>query len=171
MSALVSGMIGGFVAATLVAVALRRQRPARKSADGWKTLRPGWLVNATIVGGACSAAFTGYILLFVGSSRPDAETQMTYALMLFIGFALATAYLAWISYGRTIMWKGDELRVRTSFGHDFVRRISDVRSVTRSDMLGEYRLRFRDGSTLRLSEYFHGAKELVARLPERVQTG
>ena len=169
MSALVSGLVAGAATAVLVAAARRSQKPARRSAGGWKTLRAGWLLDGTIVAGAGAAALTGYVLLFVGSSRPDADVQMTYVLLLFIGFAVATVYSAWLGYGRTIMWKGNQLRVRTVLGHGVVRRISDVRSVTRSERLGEYRLTFEDGSTLRLSADMHGSKELVARLPGRAR--
>ncbi|WEJ98387.1 MAG: hypothetical protein P0Y59_15720 [Candidatus Sphingomonas phytovorans] len=164
---MISGLIGAVLAAALCLIAERGQKRARANAEGWKTLRPGWLINATVTGMAAMAAFCGYLRFFVGSSRPDADTQMTYALILVIAFGLAALFGMWTNYGRTIMWKGDQLRLRTIFGHDAVRRISEVRSVTKSEMRGEYRLMFHDGSTLWLSAYLHGANELVAKLPRR----
>jgi hypothetical protein len=55
------------------------------------------------------------------------------------------------------------------FGHERVRRIPDVSRVRKSALTGDYRLTFRDGSTLWLSAYFHGSKELVKRLPKRAR--
>ncbi|PTQ12114.1 hypothetical protein CLG96_05990 [Sphingomonas oleivorans] len=169
MGAVVSGLIGAVIAAALVALADRGQKPAQAIIEGWRMLRPGWLLNFATAGSAGMAALFGYIFLFVGSSRPDADIQTPYAVILILAFGMAAIYVAWTSYGRTIMWKGNELRVRTSLGREMVCRISDIRSVTKSEMLGEYRLTFHDGSTLRLSAYFHGVKELVARLPKRAR--
>ncbi|MGH6615142.1 hypothetical protein [Sphingomonas sp.] len=163
MSAVISGLVGAVLAIVIVAMAVRRQRPARTDSDGWKTLRPSWLVNVTIAGSAGITALISYVLLFVGSSRSDGTTQMIYALILAITFAAMTIYATWIGYGRTIMWKGDALRIR-HFGRDTLRRIPDIWSITGNEALGEYQLVFRDGSTLRLSAYLHGSEELVARL-------
>lgn len=167
MSGVVSGLIGAVVAFALVTVAERKQKSARPNVDGWHTLRPGWLLNGVIVGCALLAGLMGYLLLSGGSTRPDADTQNIYAALLLAGFGGAAAYFGWTCYGRTVMWKGNKLRLRTSLGREVMHRMSDVSSVTKSEMWGEYRLTFRDGSSLRFSAYFHGAGELAAKLSRK----
>ena len=168
MGAVVSGLLGGVVFAILVTLAARTQKAARTNSEGWKTLRPGWLLNGMIV--ACiGMAVLAYYFRFCAVSVRDASTQLTSAYIIIIGFGMAAAYLAWISYGRTIIWKGNDLRVHTITGHDIVRRISDVFSVTKNEFHGEYRLIFRDASMLRFSAYFRGSTELIARLPKQAK--
>lgn len=162
MSGVVTGLVGGAVAFALVAIAERKEKLARTNSGGWKTLRAGWLMNGITLGCSGFAVLMGYFLLSGGSTRPDADTQNIAALLLLLGFGAGAFYFAWIGYGRTIMWKENELRVRTRFGRETVRYISDLSSITKSELRGEYRLTFRDGSTLWVSAYFHGAKELAA---------
>lgn len=170
MSALLSGVIGA-VAATALAVAARRwPGGAAPDADGWVTLRPNWLLNGTIL---VTAGLTGlfvYVLLFVGSSRADAASQMRYLLALAIAFGLGCLYTSWASYGRAIAWKGDRLRVRRRLGGgETLHLLSDLQSIERQDMRNEYRLTFRDGAILRISTYFTGAEDLAARAEEGIQ--
>lgn len=164
MSAVVSGLIGGFVAAALVALARRRRTAARLDADGWRTLRPGWMINLAFILSAALAAFCFYVWMFVGSSRPDADKQMMICLLLGVGFALGAVGAGWAGYGRRISWKGDELRIRRLGGGEIVQRFADIAGVTKKDALGEYHIDFRDGSRLRLSTYFRGVEELAETL-------
>jgi hypothetical protein len=164
MSAVVNGLIGGAVAVVLAAVAQRGQRSARIGADGWRLLRPSWLLHGTFFGCSAFASFITGILLSGGSSRPNADTQNLYAVALGAGFGLCALYVGWTTYGRTVAWKGKELRVRTAFGRESVRRFSDVRSIKKSESRGDYRVSFLDGSTLGFSAYLHGAQELAERL-------
>lgn len=169
MSSFVNGLIGGLIAFGLVQLADRSQKSARVDPKGWRTLRAGWLLNGIIAAYSGFAALIAYFFLEGGSARADAQTQNTVALFLLMAFGAVAIYTLWTSYGRRIMWKGNDLRVRVALGPVVVRRLSDVCSVKKNDVLGEYRLKFRDGSTLRLSAYFHGSKELVAKLPKRVR--
>ena len=161
----ISELVSGLFAASLISLSERKQKPGRWNAEGWRVLWAGWFMKGTILGGAAFAALMGLFLWAGGSALPDAETQNAYALLLLIGMSAVTLYLLWSAYGRTIMWKGEELRVRTIWKTETVYRIADVSSVTKSDMRGEYRLTFQDGSTLWLSAHLHGAKELIAKLP------
>jgi hypothetical protein len=167
MSAVVSGLIGAVVAFALVSLAERTQRSATAGLEGWKALRAGWLLNGTLIGAAALAALTGFFLLSGGSSRPDAATQNGFAALLFAAFTAGALYLAWTTWGRTIMWKDDELRVRSLWGGESLKRISDASKAERSELRGEYRITFRDGSRLRFSAHMHGADDLVAQLPRR----
>lgn len=164
MSAVVSGLVGAAIAFAISQLAERRQRRARLAPDGWRRLSPGWFYNGIIALCAALAMMMATILISGGSTRPDADVQNRYLLLLAAGFGAAAIYGAWSAYCRTIMWKGDELRVRTRAGREAVYQISDISSVTRHEMRGEHRLTFRDGSHLWLPIYFRGASELVSML-------
>jgi hypothetical protein len=164
MSAVISGLLGGAVAAVLAALAQRSQRAARMTEDGWRVLRPGWFIHATFVGCVALSSLITFSLITGGSTRSDAQTQNLYALALAIAFGLGALYVAWTSYARTLAWKGNDLRFRTITGRDEVRGISHVRSIRKSDARGDYRICFLDGSKLVFSAYLHGARELVEQL-------
>ena len=165
MSAVVIGLVGGAIALGLITLAQRRQKSAAIAKDGWKALRSGWLVNGCIIGTAALAAFFGYFLLNGGSALPDAQTQNGIAAVFLAVSASYVLYMAWMVFGRTIMWKGRELRVCTVTGKEATRQIADVTHIAKLEFLGEYRLTFRDKSTLRFSAHLSGANELVERLP------
>lgn len=167
MSALISGLVAGALAFGLVSLAQRPLRPAAAAPDGWKVLRPSRLIDATIVGVGALAAAAGAFLLGGGSTLPDAAVQNGIAALFLAASGACALYTAWTAYGRSVMWKGDRLRVRTLSGRDSLRRISDVSRVGKNEMLGEYRITFRDGSTLRFSASMHGARGLAAKLPRR----
>jgi hypothetical protein len=167
MPMMLSGLFGAAVAAALAAIASRRQKPASWRHGGWKALRPGWFSKLEIAGCAAFASFMVWFLATGGSTRPDAATQNLVGVLLLCACLAGAAWAGWAAYGRTIMWRGDELRVRTVFGRESVRRISDVKDVTESDVRGDYRVTFRDGSTLRFATHFHGSRELVTRLKRR----
>lgn len=161
----ISELIELIVPASLISLSERKQKPARWNAEGWRVLHVGWSMHSVILCCVVLIALMGLYLWASGQTRPDAETQSANALLVLIGTSAVTLYLLWSAYGRTIMWKGEELRVRTIWKTETVYRIADVSSVTKSDMRGEYRLTFQDGSILRLSAHLHGAKELIAKLP------
>lgn len=132
MSAVVSGLIGGVIAFGIVTLAERTQKSATQSHGGWRVLKPGWLINLTIIGGVALAALMGYFLLSSGSTLPDAATQNGFAALLLAAFIASAFYMAWTGYGRTIMWKGNALRVRAVAGKEVVRRLSDVTHVRKA---------------------------------------
>jgi hypothetical protein len=74
------------------------------------------LLHGTFVGSVIFTGLMAYLLLSRGSPRPDAETQNLYFFALAISFGCGAVYIGSIAYGRTIAWKGNQLRVRTS--HD-----------------------------------------------------
>ncbi len=161
MSPIISGLIGGAVATLIVWIAAKRQKPGRIDSAGWRTLRPNWLIHATFLGCAGLAALPAYILLSGGSTRADAEAQNFYALLLLLGFGLGALLTAWAGYGRTVRWKGDELRIRTIFGGERVHSFSDIMALKKSDASGVYKIRFGDGSNVSLSTYLHGVQGLI----------
>ncbi len=168
MRAVLIGLVAGVVAYALLSLAKRTQGSATATPDGWKKLRAGWLINGIIVGVTASAAFIAWFLLSGGSTLPDAARQNGFAILLFAAFAASASYTAWTTYGRTIGWKGDALLVRSVSGCESLKRISDVVEVKKREMRGEYRITFRDGSSLWFSAHMHGANELLAKLPRKV---
>lgn len=164
MSSLITGLIGGAIAALLSALALRNQRKASICDDGWRTLRPGWFLHGTFIGCCAFAALTMAFLLNGGSSLPDAETQNLYAVGILASFALMAVYLWRITYAQSIAWKGGTLRVRWTFGRERLWKFAEVSSVKERDFLDDCRIRFTDGSSMTFSLYLHGAEELRARL-------
>jgi hypothetical protein len=167
MSAVVTGLIGAVAAVAVVMLAERTQKPAIMRSGGWTALRPSWLLHGCMILCIGFGALMIYFLLSGGSSRPDASTQNMFALMLLAVAAAGAVYGGWTSYGRKIMWKGNELRIRSPLGREVLQRLSDVVEVTKSETRGEYRVTFRDGSKFWFSAHMHGANDLVARLPQR----
>jgi len=165
MSSLITGLVGGAIAALLSALALRNQRKASLCDEDWRTLRPGWFLHGTFIGCCAFVALAVTFLLGGGSSLPDAETQNLSAVGILASFALMAAYLWWIAYARSIAWKDGTLRVRWAFGRERLWRFAEVSSVKERDFLGDCRIRFTDGSSMTFSLYVHGAEELRARLP------
>ena len=73
MSPWITGLIGGAIAAVLCALALRNQKAAEISRDGWKILHPSLLLHAIFILGFALTSLFAYIALSGGSSLPDAD--------------------------------------------------------------------------------------------------
>lgn len=161
---LLSGIVGAAVAGSFAAAALRLRGPASIDRSGWKVLKPSWFLHGSFIALLVCTFLVAVFLISGGSSAPDAATQNIYAMALGVGFGCGATYLGWATYGREVSWSREEIRLRTAVGTDFVRRFSEVFRVTKFELLGEYRVEFQDGSTLRFSQYLGGAQELANRL-------
>jgi len=170
MSAVINGLLGGAIATLLVAAARRTQRSARLQADGWHTLRPGWLLYGAFGLSLALSLFIGWILLNGGSTRPDAETQNLYASGLAIAFGCGAIYMAWVNFGRTIAWRDTEIRISTLFRKDAYVRFEDIQSIAPNEANDDFRITLREGSKLVLSPYFHGATELADQVGSFVES-
>jgi hypothetical protein len=166
MSPWITGLIGGAIAAVLCALALRNQKAAEISRDGWKTLHPSLLLHAIFILGFALTSLFAYIALSGGSSLPDADAQNLYLAALLTALAVMTVYLWWTTYAQTIAWKGQQLRVRRAFGKDRNWQFTEIRSIKVSEFRGDCRIRFNDGSGITFSSYLHGSKQLLGRLPK-----
>lgn len=164
MSPWITGLIGGAIAAALCSLALRKQKDAEISSDGWKTLRPSFLLHGIFILGFALTSLFAYLALSGGSSLPDAETQNISLAVLLAAFAAMTIYLWWTTYAQTIAWKGRELRARRVFGKERHWSFTEIRSIKESDFRGDCRIRFNDGSGIIFSSYLHGSKQLLGRL-------
>jgi cytochrome bd-type quinol oxidase subunit 2 len=164
MSPWITGLIGGAIATVLCAIALRNQKAAKISSDGWKTLQPSPLLHGIFILGLALTSLFAYIALSGGSSLPDADTQNLSLATLLTAFAVMMVYLWWTTYAQTIAWKGQRLRVRYVFGKERHWQFSEIRSIKVSDFRGDCHIRFNDGSGIIFSLYLHGSNQLLGRL-------
>lgn len=164
MSALISGLVAAIIVAALDSLFRRNKKNATVTPNGWNALTPGSMINVGLLCSIAGAALAAGFLIVGGSGRPDAAIQNALAIVFIVIFLAAGFYIFWQSYGRTIMWKGNALRVRSMFRKEEERRFSDVTQVKENVTMQEYRVTFRDGSRLRFSAYLRGADEFVAKL-------
>jgi hypothetical protein len=149
------------LAVALLAVASARTRP---DAKGWRALKPGAMHWAALLLGLGLTALFLWVLLFVGSSRADAERQMAILFWLTLAFALGTLLAglqALATSRRRARWRGETLVFRQS-GAECRRRLDDV--VAMGPSLFGVRLRFADGAAVDLDPYATGARELFDRI-------
>ena len=158
---LVSGLIGAVIVAVLAA-AVGRARPDRK---GWRLISPSAMHWTGILLGGGLVLLMGYVRLFVGSTRPDADTQMMILTWLIVAFAVCTILTArsMITIRRqAIRWRG----MRLVYNRRGEERQVDLSTVSRidHDLIGRAVLRLGDGAVLRLDSYARGARELIEAL-------
>ena len=162
-------IIIGLVAAVLVSVltALAVRAPPDKA--GWRRIAPSGMHWTGIVLGGGLVLLMSYVRLFVGSSRADAESQMTILTWLIAAFAVGTiaVALSMAAIGRrAVRWRGARLLYRQD-GQEHEADIATVTAV-RNTMLGQTELRFADGKVLLLDPYARGARELIEAAEERL---
>ncbi|MFK7843248.1 MAG: hypothetical protein AB8B54_13370 [Sphingorhabdus sp.] len=165
MSALVSGLVGAALAAFLVVLSAKTRKRVQPNTEGWKVLRPNWLIKGTILGSGGMSLFFGYIWLFIGSSRLDAETQMISALVIFAVFGFQTLFLIWLCFARTIMWKGNKIRIKWALGSTSTMSMNYIEAVKENRSFGFYRLVFTDRKSFLVSKEMHGIDQLLEKLP------
>jgi hypothetical protein len=158
-------IIVGLVATVLVAVLAAAGGKTALDKRGWRLIAPSAMHWTGILLGAALTLLMGYVRLFVGSTRPDADTQMTILTWLIVAFALCTILTAWsmITIRRqAIRWRG----MRLVYNRRGEERQVDLSTVSRigHDLLGRAVLRFADGTVLRLDSYARGARELIEAL-------
>jgi hypothetical protein len=103
MRPILTGLIGAVVTLILLAIAERGQKSAGVLPDGWKTLRPSWLMNFSI---ALLAGLAGIIIYYFvngGSALPDADKQNAMAALILAASGLCAVYCVWVTYGRSVM--------------------------------------------------------------------
>jgi hypothetical protein len=160
------GAISGAIVWSLARIAAR---PTVPGPNGWRRITPGPMYWAGAGLGGVLFLLMGYVWLFVGSARVDAEHQMNVLFWLIVAFGIGTAILAggiadirW----QSIHWHGGQLAFRARDGGRAVRSFDDLESIRR-DFLGRYILQFSDGQTARLDEYAAGSGELLKSMEER----
>lgn len=163
--AIITGLIGGAVAAGLGLYMNARPARAAQSGEGWRILRPRPVLHGAVLLCALMAALPAWALLTGGSHRPDAAQQNMAAAGLVIGFGLGTVYLAWLTYGVRASFRDGRLRVRRLL-ETREYPYSDIVGLRKSEDTGELRLTLRGGRRLRLSPYFSGLAEFEDSLAQ-----
>ncbi|MGQ3344582.1 hypothetical protein [Bosea sp. (in: a-proteobacteria)] len=163
---LLAAIAGGVVTAILSLLVARAK--SRPDIRGWRHLKPSPMHWTGIGLGDGLCLLMVYIRLFVGSSRADAETQMTiltWLIILFGFLTIATAIAMHALQRRSVRWRGTSL----SFTRGSVteqRKFDEVQQV-RVNPLGQAVVFFADGSFLRIDPHASGASELLELLEER----
>jgi small-conductance mechanosensitive channel len=140
---------------------------APEDSAGWQRVVPAPMHWTAIVLGTGMVLVMGYVRLFVGSVRADAEQQMTILTWLIIAFALGTVIVAWSLAAirrSAIRWRGAKIVWRRG-GRETEADLAALCEV-HGNWLGHTVLRFADGKVLRLDPYARGSSELLDRAQE-----
>lgn len=161
-------IVAGLAAAVIVAVLAAVGGKAPPDKAGWRSIRPSGMHWTGVIIGTGLVLLMSYVRLFVGSSRPDAESQMAILGWLIVAFALGTIAVALSMAAilrRAIRWRGSRIVYRLG-GRE---QEDDLTSVTdvRNNFVGHTVLKFADGMTLRLDPYAQGSRELIETVQER----
>ena len=162
-------IVAGLAAAVILAVlaALGGKAPPDKA--GWRSIKPSSMHWTGVTLGTGLVLLMAYVRLFVGSSRPDAESQMNILSCLIVAFALGTIAVALSMAAirrQGLRWRGSRLVFhRGGREHE-----ADLDAVTglRTNALGQAMLSFGDGTTLRLDPYARGAAQLIEAVEQRL---
>ena len=135
---------------------------SRPDHRGWRDIKAS-AAHWTAIGlGAPLTGLFAYVWLFVGSSRADAEHQMTILFWLIIAFSLLTSIVGVIMVmitRRAVRWRGTAI-IFAKDGQTDKRGFEDIAEL-RSTFWGRVDLHFRDGTMLWLDPHAKGAPELI----------
>jgi MFS family permease len=138
--------------------------------QGWRNLKPGGTYIFAIGLGTLFTIGMAYVWLFVGSSRPDGESQMRILFWLIVAFGLGTL-ITLFQYGqarRTAMrWRGDTLCWRSKGGVEHTRKLIEAVALRRAFM-GPIYIVFGDGVEARVDPYANNAMMLIQKMADRL---
>jgi len=160
---LLSGFAG---AATSYLLARLSARPAAPDRNGWRHVRAGPMHWAGCVLAGGLVGLMGYVGLFVGSSRPDAEFQMQVMNGLLLAFAAGGAACLWQMYriGRAaVAFRGSQIAYCDKRGNRAVRHVDEVAEM-RNSWLSGITVRFTNGESLRLDPNASATADLCERI-------
>lgn len=161
-------MLIGAMATLALASIDRRAMPGKR---GWRELRPGASYGFAIIGGTLFTLFLSYIWLFVGSARPDAESQMQVLFWLILAFGGATI-ITLIQYRAArrcaLRWRGDILCWLDGSGAEQRRSLDDIVAIRRA-LMGAVHVLFADGAELRIDPHVRHALALIDEIDDRLE--
>lgn len=137
---------------------------------GWRNLKPGAMYHFAVVGGTLLTMFLAYIWLFVGSNRPDGESQMRilFWLIMALGGGTFITLLQFRAARRLAMqWRGDVLVWRGKRGMEHRRMLSEAVAL-RQGFMGPAHIVFEDGAEVRIDPYVNNAPDLVDVVARRL---
>jgi hypothetical protein len=160
--------VPAIMGAVTVSLLARHGLRAKPDRDGWHRIKPAPMHWFALFGTVGFVAFMLYVRLFVGSSRPDAESQMFTLSCLIAAFTIGAVVVFW-QMRRTlrsnVFWRYNTLCFTTPSGHERLQAMTEVVDI-RELWTGWVVLRLRDSSTLRLDGYALGVPELCERIEE-----
>ncbi|MGB5078164.1 MAG: hypothetical protein WBO17_11845 [Sphingorhabdus sp.] len=155
-----------FIAAAVAVFGLTSLASAsRPDGKGWRHLTPSPLHWTALSLGSCLTLFMAYIALFVGSSRLDAQTQLSIlkGLILAFGFlSIATAASIFALRHRSVRWRGANIAFNAKSGRE-LRHMSEIVRVN-GNFVGQIVLTFADATILRIDPHAKNAGELLERI-------
>ncbi|MGE3246519.1 MAG: hypothetical protein AB7F96_00980 [Beijerinckiaceae bacterium] len=169
---LIRSILIGAIAAGVVGILAMLGAQSRPNRKGWRAIKAGPMHWTGLGLGTALVILMSYVWLFVGSTRPDAEQQMSILFYLILAFGAGTIILGcqcWLLARRAIFWRGTTIRF-TQGGAPQVRAFDDVEALA-TTMWGRAIVRFRDGTELTLDPHAQGAEELIARLDAMLNGG
>lgn len=165
-------IIIGLVAAAMVTVLAALAVRASPDKAGWRRITPSAIHWTGILLGGGFVLLMIYVRLFVGSSRADAESQMTILtwLIALLGAGTIAVLLSMAAIVRqAVRWRGARLLYRRG-GEEREADLATVRAI-RNNWLGQAELHFASGRVLRLDPNARGARELIEAAEERMARG
>ena len=157
-----------YVVISVVCIGLpRMQRRRASERDGWRVLTPGvgeWFVIALLL------SLTGlflYVFYFVGSSRPDAATQMFWLQVLIVAFTAMSALATWSMFVSFTRWNDDGVEQDTLFIGRRSVRFDDVVAWRGEDWMGNCYIVAANGTRMRIPAMHNGVRELFEELARR----
>lgn len=155
-----AGVVGGIVAALLIALAINTLRQPRGGRDGWYTLKPSWIIHGSVV--LCALLLGLFVWLWFNGARMDEPGERLSTAALIVFCIWGGGYFVITAYARTIAWSDNRLRVRRWFRGEQIRDFDEIVSLT--EMMGTYTLAFTDGSRIQFPVAMHGSNELAAKI-------
>jgi hypothetical protein len=157
-----------YVIINVVCIGLpRMQRRKASERDGWRVLAPGvgeWFVIALLL------SLTGlflYVFYFVGSSRPDAATQMFWLQVLIVAFTAMSALAAWSMFASFTRWNVEGVEQDTIFIGRRAVRFDDIVAWQGEDWSGNCYIVAADGTRMRIPAMHNGVRQLFEELARR----
>ena len=92
---------------------------------------------------------------------------MVSLLCLLTGVSLATIWLAFATFGKSVRWRNGLIEARTIMGRRTSRPKSEIVQVSKNVWLDYHCLTFRDGYKLRFSGHLRGVRQLLLHVGER----
>jgi hypothetical protein len=135
---------------------------------GWRAVGPSGMHWFCFAGLWALSAFITWIWIFVGSRRPDGDTQMMWALALALFFAVGAAWggLHVASLRRaSLRWRGAQIRWEAK-GASQAKEMAGIVSAKRRAN-GALRLTFADGNVFDLDIHASNADAFLASISER----
>ena len=155
--------------ALVTRLAVRRAIGPIESPVGWSSIRPSDMHWWGVVGAGGIICLMGYVGVFIGSARADAEFQMRMLWLIVAGFAVSAAVCIWQMRqiaSAAVRWRGTQVSFRRQpDGTPVVQDMIDVAEMSRP-MFGAVRVRFADGTLLKLDPYADKVPDLWNRIVE-----